>query len=86
MSVPSVVLHGYVKNVLRWKSTIAIDRGQLRTASAQIQQIIHEAQADRKAAEEARRMLAVSEAERQTMTQKVETCHCGKCAETDVAR
>eukprot|EP00959_Pyramimonas_sp_CCMP1952_P334039 6995560-Pyramimonas_sp.AAC.1 len=58
--------------ILEWAGRNRQDREQLRTASVQIQQIIFEAQVDEKAAEEAKRMLAVSEVERQAMAKQVE--------------
>eukprot|EP00959_Pyramimonas_sp_CCMP1952_P368834 7725697-Pyramimonas_sp.AAC.1 len=58
--------------IQEWAERQRQDRGHLSAASAQMQQIILEAQVDEKAAEEAERMLAISEAERRAMAQQVE--------------
>eukprot|EP00959_Pyramimonas_sp_CCMP1952_P211941 4434957-Pyramimonas_sp.AAC.1 len=58
--------------IQRWAERSRQHREQLRAASARVQHIISEAQENEKAAEEAQRMLAVSEAERQAVAQPME--------------
>eukprot|EP00959_Pyramimonas_sp_CCMP1952_P287942 6021528-Pyramimonas_sp.AAC.1 len=55
-----------------WAGRNMQDREQLRAASAHVQHLISEAQGNKKAAEEAQRKLAVSEAERQAIAQNME--------------
>eukprot|EP00959_Pyramimonas_sp_CCMP1952_P096732 2021862-Pyramimonas_sp.AAC.1 len=55
-----------------WPERNRQDREQLRAASAHMQQIISDAQVNKKTAEEAQRQLAVSEAERQAIARRME--------------
>eukprot|EP00959_Pyramimonas_sp_CCMP1952_P381313 7989995-Pyramimonas_sp.AAC.1 len=58
--------------IQEWAERNRQDREQPRAASAHVQHIISEAQVSKKAAEEAQRQLAVSEAERQAIAQRME--------------
>eukprot|EP00959_Pyramimonas_sp_CCMP1952_P231708 4842860-Pyramimonas_sp.AAC.1 len=58
--------------IQEWAEILRQDRELLRAASAHLQRIIFEAQENMEATEEAQRMFAVSEVERQAMARKVE--------------
>eukprot|EP00959_Pyramimonas_sp_CCMP1952_P343076 7187002-Pyramimonas_sp.AAC.1 len=64
--------NGHPIAIPEWAGRNRQDREQLRAASSHIQQIISEAQENKKAVEEAQRRLAVYEAVRQAIAQKME--------------